>query len=518
MELNAPPLLAEIPVTYRGEPSHSARFLRGWHYLEQADGETYRWTEPEFEIALEAVGDCLVLEYNRPGIFGAADCLITGPDGWVEMPVRPCRARLIVDLGPIIRAPGSLRFSLSKTGRAAGDPRAFGLCVYSVLLADGIEANRARRDQADIELPTTVRHLPTELSVASTDRCNLRCVMCGAHHAQTGDNNAGREDLSGSLMRKIGVLAAGADQVQLHGGAGEPLFNPQFWQMVGEFSRVEGRNVEIHTNGLLFNPRNIAQLMESAITHVSLSFDAASEAMYRKIRGGSFQKLLANVADLVEARRRCSRTDLRFDANMTVFQANAHEAAGLVELAHRLGLDAVMLMHLNSGDAYNWTENKSDGWVFDYRANLPSADPGHVRNCIDEAIQAAAALNLQLIVDPRLLALEANTATPSPANEATPLSPPEPAPGEPPTAARSLQYGDCRTPWHWLNVAANGDVYPCCWAAHPLGNLNNVDSLAEIWNGQKIRELRHNIRDNRLDRDICDGASCLYVAYGKADA
>jgi radical SAM protein with 4Fe4S-binding SPASM domain len=79
-----------------------------------------------------------------------------------------------------------------------------------------------------------------------------------------------------------------------------------------------------------------------------------------------------------------------------------------------------------------------------------------------------------------------------------------------------VEYGDCRTPWHWLNIAANGDVSPCCWAKRPLGNLNDVGSLADIWNGRKIRELRSNIRENRLDRDICEGASCLYVTSGRA--
>ena len=76
-------------------------------------------------------------------------------------------------------------------------------------------------------------------------------------------------------------------------------------------------------------------------------------------------------------------------------------------------------------------------------------------------------------------------------------------------------YGDCRTPWHWLNIAANGDVSPCCWARHPLGNLNDAASLAEIWNGRRIRELRNNIRENRVDPEICEGASCVYVTSSK---
>src|SRR5215469_1775977 len=400
-------VIEEIPIGFDDRPSDALRLGRGWHYLERGDSGSYRWTEPEFEIHVDEIAECVAVEYTRPGDFGAADCLVTGPYGWVERPVHPLRTKLVIDLDRIAAGPGTLRLSLSKTGGAAGDAREFGLCVHRVELLSGVAANRARRDCADVELPTMVRHLPTELSIAATDRCNLRCVMCGSHHAQTGDNNAGKDEFSSELIRKVEPLAAGADSVQLHGGGGEPLFNPQFWQLAAGFSRAGGgRNIEIHTNGLLFNERNIARLMDSAITHVSLSFDAASEPMYRRIRGGNFQKLLDNVKDLVAARRRSGRSDLRLTANMTVFAANAHEAAPLVALAHRLGIDAVILMHLNVGDAYAWTETKSDGWVFDYRANLPTAEPRHVRNCVDAAIAEAAALHYELILDPRLQTLD----------------------------------------------------------------------------------------------------------------
>lgn len=511
--------IEEIPMGFNGEPGNALRLGCGWHYLERGDAGPYRWTEPEFEIHVGEAAECLAVDYTRPGDFGAADCLITGPDGWVERPVQPIRTKLVIDLDRIAAGAGTLRLSLSKTGRAAGDAREFGLCVHQIELLSGVAANRARRDCADVELPTMVRHLPTELSIAATDRCNLRCVMCGSHHAQKGDNNAGKDEFSGSLIRKVEPLAAGADSVQLHGGGGEPLFNPQFWQLAAGFSRAGGgRSIEIHTNGLLFNERNIARLMDSAITHVSLSFDAASEPMYRRIRGGNFQKLLDNVEHLVAARQRSGRGDLRLTANMTVFVANAHEAAPLVALAQRLGIDAVILMHLNGGEAYDWVETKPDGWIFNYRANLPTAEPRHVRDCMDAAIAAAAALNYELIVDPRLQTLDPVEEPAAPSAEsftATEDAPERPADEMSPPVPEGPGYGDCRTPWHWLNIAANGDVSPCCWARRPLGNLNDAASLAEIWNGRRIRELRHNIRENRVDPEICEGASCVYVTSGK---
>lgn len=524
--------VGEIPIRLNEADSPLIRLGAGWHQLEWNGAESYRWTEPDFEILLEVGAECLVLDGMRTSLLGAADCLVTGPLGWTEVAVGEARGPVVIDLKGVIAGPGRLRLSLSRVGRAPPDPRVFGLCVFDVHLASGLAANQFWLEKALRELPSTARHHPDTFTIASSDRCNLRCVMCGTHHSQTADNNAGREDLKDALVRKIEPVAGGAMKIQLHGGAGEPLFNRNFWKLAGLFSHVPGRQMEIHTNGLLFSPRHISELMKSGITHVSVSFDAATQEMFHKVRGANLSIVINNVKNMVAARRESQRKDLKITANMTVFQANIHEAPALVELAHDLGVDGVILMHMNSGEAYDWVETKADGWVFDYRANLPEADPHHVLRHVNRAVARAEALGLEIIVDSRLRALEEALARPSepvPTPQATPL---EPAPVQPALEASAAeaspppspapdgrpQYRDCRTPWKWMNVAVNGDVYPCCWAAKPVGNLNDVDTLADIWNGSAMRELRSNIRENRLESPACVNASCIYVAYGEGGA
>lgn len=528
--------VAEISVRLNDADSPLIRLGAGWHETEWSGSETYRWTEPDFEIALDVEADCLVLDCMRTEILGETDCLVSGPLGWIEVAAGAARGPLVIDLKRVIAGPGKLRVSVSKVGRAPPDHRSFGLCVFQMRAASGIPANQLWLEQAMRELPSTARHLPVTFSIASSDRCNLRCVMCGTHHSQTGDNNAGREDMKDALVKKIEPVAGGAMFIQLHGGAGEPLFNRDFWKLAGLFSHVPGRHMEIHTNALLFTPKHISELMKSGITHVSVSFDAATEDMFQKVRGAKLAAVVNNVRNMVAARREHQRRDLKITANMTVFQANVHEAAALVELAHDLGVDGVMLMHMNSGEAYDWVETKADGWVFDYRANLPEADPGHVLHHIGLAVERGQALGLEVIVDTRLQALEASLAAPpqpAAAPEAPslePVPPEAPPPAEIPEAMSSAEpsprlaadgrpkYSDCRTPWKWLNVGADGEVRPCCWAPLPIGNLNEVDSLADIWNGRAMRELRKNIRENKLQSPVCMNASCIYVAYGQNGA
>jgi len=55
----------------------------------------------------------------------------------------------------------------------------------------------------------------------------------------------------------------------------------------------------------------------------------------------------------------------------------------------------------------------------------------------------------------------------------------------------------CLNPWLSVSVQSNGNVVPCCFSFGDdiiLGNLNN-NSLREIWNGDKIKELRQQHTD-----------------------
>ncbi len=122
---------SEIPLVLGDTRTDKIRLSQGWHGLEIVQAEPYRWTAPDFEIDIDEMAECLVVEYARPDDFGLADCRVDGAKDWAEAPVRAGRSHLIIDLDAVMATPGKLRFSLSKTGRAEGDAREFGLCVFS---------------------------------------------------------------------------------------------------------------------------------------------------------------------------------------------------------------------------------------------------------------------------------------------------------------------------------------------------------------------------------------------------
>lgn len=470
-------------------------FREGWHPVETHGDLAWRWSSKVSKIQVPAeAGRYLLIDYARPESFGDTDCKVIGPSAATSLDVRSGRGKLLIDLAHLKARSGDvLHLDLSAPVRPEGDPRDLGLMVFDVDTPSTDVINRYKRELGLRELPLTADYTPSELTIAVSDKCNLRCVTCFAHHNQEGDNNANYEDFPPEWIPKIKDAALGAARIQIHGGAGEPLMARKFWDWFTLLEDNPGAKIEFNTNGLTFNPKNIERLLQYNVDHISVSFDAATPETYAKIRGGDFTRLLNNMRSLV-AQRKASRHPIRVLFNMTVNKTNAADAPKLVRLAHDIGVDGVELYHLNSGDAFDWTVVKA-GHTFNYRDNLPERNVELIRPFIEQARAVADDLKIYLFVDPRFQVTLYGRADE--------------------TATEMPDYSECRAPWHWLALEVNGSVKPCCMAAKPIGSLKDNSAL-EIWNGPAMQRLRKNITESRID-PICVGASCRYVMKAATD-
>ncbi|WP_160297927.1 radical SAM/SPASM domain-containing protein, partial [Rhodopseudomonas palustris] len=397
-----------------------------------------------------------MIDYARPEQFGETDCRVVSDAGYSSVPIVLGRGKVTIDLAGLGARSGDLiSLDLSRPFRPEGGPRDLGLMVFGVEAPSDHAMNYHKREVGLRELPLVADYTPSEMTIAVTDKCNLRCVTCYAHHGQEGDNNAGLEDFPPELIPKIRDAAMGAARIQIHGGAGEPLMARKFWDWFTLLEGNPGAKIEFNTNGLTFSSKNIERLLKHNVDHISVSFDAATPETYADIRGGDFARLLANMKELVR-QRATSANPIRILFNMTVTKANVADAPKLVRLAHEIGVDGVELYHLNSGEAFDWSVAKN-GKVFDYRDNLPENNPELIRPFIEEAIAIAAGLGLYLFVDPRFQVTLYGRA-----NELTEKLP---------------EYSECRAPWHWMAFEANADVKPCCMAAKPIANLKASSAL-----------------------------------------
>ena len=105
------------------------------------------------------------------------------------------------------------------------------------------------------------------------------------------------------LFRKIVNEAKGfVSDLYLH-HRGEPLLNPRLFDMIA-LARAAGLRTRFHTNGTLLDAARAQRLLDARPDLVSFSVDGYDKESYERVRrGGDFDRTVANIVGLAEARR-----------------------------------------------------------------------------------------------------------------------------------------------------------------------------------------------------------------------
>jgi MoaA/NifB/PqqE/SkfB family radical SAM enzyme len=443
----------------------------------------------------------------------------------------------------VLRSEGPLAFMRTAVGHLSDRAKIALRPVRFAELANRRRAGRELRLKSRVLTAT-----PCEITIESTTFCNLQCVMC--EHSQEG--MVAKRHFPEHLVDRLAPFMSVASRFQLH-SLGEPLMSPAFWKIIERITAVHrgAPDISFNSNGLLLSEKHIALLLASKLREINISFDAATAVTYERIRGADFDRLVANVTNLVQARSAARRSDFKIILNMTLMRANIEELPLFVRLAHQLGADEVSFWGLNEGENYqrpDWVVQKGD-WQFSYGEESPQHYPNLFAAKVREAVAVARELNMPLDEEFKkkvIVAAEGNRAdkvyrpqVASPgASFPTTIAPGKPVAAElnsspPPQdlvqlntgsdsgerrrvdgasgvpAPKSATISQCEAPWRWLVVNNRGDCLPCCYLQGTVGNLER-QSIEEIWNGRPMQELRASIAQGEV-HPLCQGASCRYV-------
>jgi radical SAM protein with 4Fe4S-binding SPASM domain len=275
------------------------------------------------------------------------------------------------------------------------------------------------------------------------------------------------------------------EELQLQ-GLGEPMMHPRFFDMV-ECATRRGIKVGTNTNATLLNADRAERCVTSGLGDIQVSIDGASPETYERIRVRShFNRVVANVERLVEARRRLQSSTPQIRMVVVAMQENLREFPDLVRLAHRLGINTVFVQHL----CHDFGETTLPAHYRPMRdfvdaETLTRSDPAEVSRFFDEARQTAAELGIDL----RL-----------------PRTRPRSYPPDTPGPCR------CDWPWRGVYVSYQGLSMPCCMVSTPdrinFGSI--VDSGIEpIWNGKEYEAFRDALSTERPP-EVC--RSCAVYA------
>lgn len=161
---------------------------------------------------------------------------------------------------------------------------------------------------------TAADHVPREVSVECTYRCNLRCVHCSVRCLENGR----REELSAEEWRDVfeQLERAGTQELTLTGG--EPFLRDDWMKLATAASKRF--KLIIYTNATTVTPAVAEELTRIAPERVEVSVYGASEETYEAVTGAgqAYDQFRRGLKRLME-------TGLKIIPKVWVLRENAQE-------------------------------------------------------------------------------------------------------------------------------------------------------------------------------------------------
>lgn len=162
--------------------------------------------------------------------------------------------------------------------------------------------------------------LEAEVSYA----CNYQCPKCPRQSLPLSKKDP---FLSNELLDKLFDEAKKYRVPAInfsHGG--EPLMRKDLPQLIRKARDSFILDIMFHTNGYLLNRELSIELIESGLTKINFSLDAASSNVYKKVRvGGDYGKVIANINEFLEVKKEFGKSYPRVRVSFVISEENKHE-------------------------------------------------------------------------------------------------------------------------------------------------------------------------------------------------
>ena len=312
--------------------------------------------------------------------------------------------------------------------------------------------------------PQKMSSQPLFVQIEPTLYCNLQCNMCVNPLSKREKRHMGLEEFKIILqkmpfVRKISLV-----------GAGEPLLNPQLFQMISHAVK-KGIRTGFATNGMLLDAENCQKIIDCGAHWVNISIDSADKEKFEAIRkGADFNLILEGIKRLLQIRGKGTLPEASLW--FVLMQDNQEELAKVIHLAKGTGIKKVFAQlehHWNNAQLKkNIAHRGSEDFWEKLRANLSKA--------------RAAAKSLGVYFE------YVNV---------------------PDTKSRR----GCKWPWKSCYLTAEGFITPCCLqSANPeVINFGNVlkEDFKDIWNNLSYQKFRDFLKSDTAPQ-ACLGCSAYY--------
>ena len=306
---------------------------------------------------------------------------------------------------------------------------------YSWRMYGGLRAANQAYSRAD---DMAAYPFPRAIQLQTVNACQAACKMC-PYPVFSRVFPRGRMD--DELFNKVVAEIAARPEVTtfIPMLQNEPFLDKQLFERIGRFKHATGGRVEVElvTNGAFLTEANIERIRKARVDVLDVSLDALSREVYERIRVGlDYDAVLAGVERLVAA----DLPDTSVFVRLVRQRDNVQEVKAFTRHWRKQGVPVFV-----------YTANNRVGELprFDEDVRVP-----------DEHVPVLHRIGRR---------------------------------------AFRAWMGHCPLPFASSNILHNGDVLLCVhdWGRKEvLGNVRDA-TLAEIWNGPRMREIRRLVKDRR---------------------
>lgn len=217
-------------------------------------------------------------------------------------------------------------------------------------------------------------------------RCNLRCIMCPWPALRPP------ADMAWTTYQRLTPYLSLVQELDLTGG-GESLLHTRLLDMI-LLGKSAGCVVGFSTSAVLLRPDVAYDLVLAGLDWIAYSVDGATPGTYESIRvGARFQSVLDNIQAMEEAKRVRRSSTPHTMLFFVMMRQNFHELPQMVELAHRLGIEHMVVKNLD----VILKEGDDERSLF---GGEEYASPSELPRILDETRRLAARYRLPLRIYP----------------------------------------------------------------------------------------------------------------------
>lgn len=278
---------------------------------------------------------------------------------------------------------------------------------------------------------------PVSLILELVNRCNLECVMC----FQGYRNDTKKNTLTLDTLRKIFKEFKKEKLDALLLSTSETLLHKDYPEILKMAEEAEIMDQFLFTNGTLLNEKNSRLILNSSLTRVFISIDAATNETYDKVRIPVNKKIIntnrlnqieKNVKNFMKLRNSLGKKIPLVRVSFVALESNQHEIDDFIKKWENI-VDSVEIQKESSIDFYKDFDKSID-------------------------------IN----------------------NE------------------KKFKRYNCNQPWGQITIHSDGTVGPCCNTIGrnlPIGNIHD-STVKEIWDGIKMNKIRSEFKTNQPNK-VC---------------